>query len=678
LQAAVLRQDPDLDLAEEAGTVTPAQLPPVPAAFVGRTAEVARLDRVARCAVISGSAGTGKTTLALHWAHRAAARFPDGQLYVNLRGFGPSGTALEPAEVVRGFLRAFGISGRRLPADPDAQIGLYRSLLAGKRVLVVLDNARDVDQVRPLLPGAAGCAAVVTSRSHLTALVATQDATAVILAQLSTEESRDLLASRLGAERTMAEPDAVEEIVTRSARLPLALAIVAARAATHPAFPLAALADELRTAGAGLDPFDAGDPSADVRSVFSWSYHALSADAAALFRLLGLHPGPDLTAYAAASLMGLPLSRVRRLLTELARAHLLTEHIPGRYAFHDLLRAYAVELCSRHDSPDRRHTALERVLDHYVHTACIARRRFYRALRGPLLNEPRDGVRVEEITDERHALAWFTAERSVLSAILSREPDGFDDHTWPLAWAVYPYLSENGYWHDNLLFQRAGLDAALRSGDPAAKAHAHRNLGMAYAAMDQISEGDRHLDTAWQLSTEIGDQLTAASVDLSITYVCDRRNDVPRALQHAERAYGTFGLLGDEHGQARAGNFVGWCLGRLGRHEDGLAYCEQALGVLRKLGDGAGSAEALDSLSAIHFGLGDAEQGTACSQQAAAMYRDMGDAMNEANTFVALGDRHLRAGNADAASEAWQRALTILDGRGPGLSADVRARLAAL
>ena len=384
LETAILRQDPSLDgpapavILHAAAPVVPvpAQLPPAVAVLTGRAAELASLDAIvpraavgldaqnatAVIAVITGTAGVGKTALAVHWAHRASEQFPDGQLYVNLRGFDPCRPTVEPGEALRGILDAFTVPQERIPASPDAQAGLYRSLLAGKRVLVVLDNARDAAQVRPLLPGSPGCLALVTSRDHLIALAAADGAFLLGLDRLTGSGARDLLASRLGSARIAAEPEAADEIIERCARLPLALTIVAARAAAKPGFPLAAIATELRQATAILDPFHGGDESTDIRAVFSWSYRALGPGAARLFRLLGLHPGPDMTVDAAASLAGIAADQTRALLAELTRGHLLSEHRPGRYAFHGLLRAYAREQAHAHDDDSARSDAVARVL----------------------------------------------------------------------------------------------------------------------------------------------------------------------------------------------------------------------------------------------------------------------------------------------------------------------------
>jgi DNA-binding SARP family transcriptional activator len=317
----------------------PAQLPAPVGGFTGRETELAQLDAMLpdngthlTTVVISavwGTAGVGKTALALHWAHRVRDRFPDGQLYVNLCGFDPGDCQVEPVEVLRAFLEAFGVPQQRIPASLDAQAALYRSILADRRMLVVLDNARDAEQVRPLLPGAAGCLGLITSRNRLTSLVATEGAHPLALDLLTREESRELLIRRVGAVRAAAEPAAVEEIITACACLPLALAVVAARAATQPDLSLGVLARELRGPATELDALSAGDAVTDVRTVFSWSYAALTPPAARLFRLLGLHAGPDISAPAAASLAGLPVARARPLLDELCRAHLLTRTRPA-------------------------------------------------------------------------------------------------------------------------------------------------------------------------------------------------------------------------------------------------------------------------------------------------------------------------------------------------------------
>ena len=337
------------------------QLPADPCGFVGRHDLLDELDASrgagryppAVVSAVSGMPGVGKTTLAVHWAWRTADRFPDGQLYVNLRGFDRAAAPMSPVDALDVFFTALQVAPDRVPAGLDARVGLYRSLLADRRMLVVLDNARNAEHIETLLPAASGCHAVVTSRDQLTGLVSAHGAHLLTVDPLAADEAWLMLARRLGSDRVAAEPRAVREIVVRCARLPLALAIVAARAASNPTFPLAVLADELCPAQTCLDALSDGGPATDVRAAFSWSYRTLSGAAARLFRLLGQHPGPEVTVPAAARLAGIPTEQTRLLLAELTRAHLIEERTPGRYTVHDLLRGYAAELARTHDGGDR-------------------------------------------------------------------------------------------------------------------------------------------------------------------------------------------------------------------------------------------------------------------------------------------------------------------------------------
>jgi transcriptional regulator with XRE-family HTH domain len=359
--------------------VLPRQLPCAPRHFVGRADTLRELaDVIARrtgtyggttVLVLDGIAGIGKTALAIRWAHEVAGYFPDGQLYLNLRGFDPTNSPITPGEAVRGFLSAFQVAPDAVPADLDAQAALYRSLLSDKRILLVLDNARDAEQVRPLLPGSATCLTVVTSRTRLTGLAAVEGAHLLSLPLLSDCEAHELLTAHIGLDQASTQAAAVRELIARCAGLPLALSIVGARSAAQPSFPLAAIADELGDANTLMNALNSGDAIADVRTVFSSSYRYLSPDAARTFRLLSAHPGPDISIPAAASMLGIPADEARQALSELTQANLLDEHAPGRFAFHTLLRAYAAEQASFIDSGTERQDATHRVLDHYLHTA---------------------------------------------------------------------------------------------------------------------------------------------------------------------------------------------------------------------------------------------------------------------------------------------------------------------
>jgi tetratricopeptide (TPR) repeat protein len=668
----------------------PRQLPAAVPHFAGRSADLAVLAALARrcarsgsaavIAAISGTAGVGKTALAVSWADRAAGRFPDGQLYVNLRGFDPAGPPMDPAEAVRGFLDALGVPAQQIPAGLDAQAGLYRSLLAGRRMLVVLDNARDSGQVRPLLPGAPGCLVLVTSRSQLTSLVAADGAQPVPLDLLTPAEARDLLARRLGRRRVAAEPQAVQEIITRCARLPLALAITAARAAAHPAFPLHTLAEELRDSQDRLDELtSACDPAADLHAVFSCSYRILTPAAAQLFRLLGLHPGPDVSAPAAASLAGLSPSRVRPLLAELASASLISEHLPGRYALHDLLCAYAAGQARLIDADGERGEALGRVLDHYLQTAYAADR-LLDPTRDPItLAPPRPGVTPERLAGHGQALAWFTAEHPVLmAAVDTAASSGLDTCIVQLAWALWTFLDWQGHWHDQAAVQQAAVAAARRLADPRAEAGARFSLGRACIQPGRLDEARAHLRDALRLYGQTGDRAGQARIHISLAYACEREGRVAEALDHARQALDLYQADGNRRGEAVALNDVGWCHGLLGDHEQALTACERALRLFQELGNRAAEANAWDSLGYAHQHLGHSAQAIACYQHALDLVRERGDRYDQADFLTHLGDTHHAIGAQAAARDAWQQALAILDDLYHPDAAQVRAKLTVL
>jgi tetratricopeptide (TPR) repeat protein len=646
--------------------VVPRQLPADVSGFVGRGAELDELARLVRAnlpmAIVTGTAGVGKSWLAVHWAHRMAEAFPDGQLYVNLRGFDPTGAPMTAAEAIRGFLDAFEVPPDQLPVSFHAQVGMYRSLLAGRRVLVLLDNARDVDQVRPLLPGSPGCLAVVTSRGQLAGLVAADGARPVTLSLLTADEARDVLSYRLGRHRVDAERPAVDEIVSRCARLPLALAIVAARAATHPDFPLASLAVELRAAEGALDAFDASDATTDVRGVFSWSLRALGAGAAQLFRLLGVHCGPDITVPAAASLAGVPSAEVRRLLAELASVHLVTEHAVGRFAMHDLLRAYAAEQAHAHISEPARWQAVHRTLDHHLHSAHAAAV-LLNPHREPIeLPPPGPGVVTAQVAEHEQAMAWFTAERAVLLAALDQAAaSGFDSYTWRLAWTLWPFFDRRGFWHDWASTQETALDAARRLADLPAQALAHHGLARSYARLGSYPDAYTHLLDALDLYRRLGDRGGLSRTHHNLAHVLLGLGRDQEALEHARQAREHARATGDLVGQANSLNAIGWCLSRLGSHEEALAHCQQALELFRELGDRHGEAATLDSIGVAQHHLRHYAEAVACYRQSLTLIRSLGHRYSEAETLEHLGDTYEAAGDAEAARAERQRARAILD-----------------
>ncbi|WP_343243045.1 BTAD domain-containing putative transcriptional regulator [Streptomyces sp. SID12501] len=653
----------------------PVQLPMGVRGFTGRGEELAQLDEILASALdqpsavvisaVSGTAGVGKTALAVHWARRAQQAFPDGQLYVNLRGFTPDGSAVGPAEAVRGFLDAFGVSPARVPAGLEAQTGLYRSLLAGRRVLVVLDNAGDAEQVRPLLPGAPGCLALVTSRKSLTGLAAAEGAHLLTLGLLGPAEARELLTGRLGADRVTAEPAAVREIVGRCAGLPLALAIVAARAAAQPGLPLAALAGELHRADGRLDALDGGEASSQVRAVFSWSYQSLGSEAARLFRLLGVHPGPDAALPAVAALADVPVPRARVLLAELVRGHLLTEHVPGRYVFHDLLRAYSAELVAVYDSDDVRRTATHRMLDHYLHTAHTADALLTPRPNPPPLPPAQPGAAPTRLSDHPQAQAWFTAEHAVLLAAVDQAPAaGFDTHTCRLASALTTYLDRHGYWRALTGVHTTALKAALRQGDKAGQADAHRGLGLAQDRLDRPDEARAHYLRALVLFDEAGSHAGQARIHQHLSRMSEAQGGRRQALGHAHDSLRHHRAAGDRAGQSAALNHIGWILAQLGDHAQALAHCRQALDLAQETSDLNGQAHIRDSLGYIHHHLGRYQEAVDCYRQALDLFHRTGDRHSEAAGLLCLGDVHRATAHAHSAVDAWTQALAISSGLG--------------
>ncbi|GIH17715.1 AfsR/SARP family transcriptional regulator [Rugosimonospora africana] len=665
----------------------PAQLPPELAGFTGRGAELRRLDDLladastggAAILAIDGTTGIGKTVLAVHWAHRIAARFPDGQLYVNLRGFDPTATPVAPSEAVRGFLDALGVPPQRMPLDLETQAGRYRSLLSGRRVLVLLDNARDAEQVRPLLPGAPGCLVVVTTRQQPTGLVIAEGARPLTLGLMSPAEARELLARRIGADRVAAEPVSVDEIVASCAGLPLALAIVAARAAVHPQFSLAALAGELRQARGGLDAFAGeGDRATDARAAFSWSYRQLRPGTARLFRLMGLHPGPDIAARAAASLAGTSPGQARRDLAELAAAHLVAEHVPGRYARHDLLRAYASELAATHDPQPDRQAALRRILDCYLHTAHRAAALLNQHRHPIALTAAAPSVSLDELTSARQASAWLETEyANLLAGIRLAATAGLSTHAWQLAWTLTTFFDRRGRWHDWVAAQRTALDAVRGHCDVLGQAHAHRGLALAYFRLGRHDDARDHDEQALALFGDLDDQVGRAHTHLHLAWVHERYGDHQRALEHARQSLALHRTTGDRPGQANALNALGWFHTRRGDHQSALAYCQQALELFRSLDNRIGQAATWDSLGLARHHLGQHAQSDTCYQRALELFREAADRYNEARTLINLGESYQAANSPEAADQTWRQALDILEQLGHPDAAELRDRLHA-
>jgi transcriptional regulator with XRE-family HTH domain/tetratricopeptide (TPR) repeat protein len=652
--------------------VVPRQLPAAVRQFVGRTRELkalaALLDQAGGSegtvptAVISGPGGVGKTALAVHWAHSVADRFPDGQLFVDLRGFDPSGAPVSPAEAIRIFLEGFGVPAERIPISPVAQAGLYRSIAAGKRLLIALDNARDAGQVRPLLPGSRGCLVLVTSRSRLTGLIAADGAHAVGLDVLAEDEAVQLLGARLGPERLAGSPAAVGRLTQVGARLPLALAIIAARATASPEIPLTALAAQLESEPDQLDAFETGEDATSLRAVLSWSCRHLSDPAARMFRLLSLHPGPDISVAAAASLAAAPVHQARRALAELVSAGLISELVPGRYGFHELLRACAAGQARESEDETARRVAIHRILDHYLHTGAAAAI-LLRSFVIPLVMQPcQAGVTPEPLADRHEAMSWYQAERRVLVAVTALAGHaGFDTHGWQIPEVVRNYLYMAGHWQDRETVSELAMEAARRLGDDTA-------LGMAQLAMGSfryrigahddafghVSESIRHLRLTSDLVAQAYAQVLLAEIGRS------EAGPVADDLRHADQGLALARAAGHRVGEAYALGLIGNLHVHLGRPALGIDYCERSLALLEELGDPADIAAAFDNLGRAQLEANEAGAAILSFQQAISLWKEVGYTFGRASTLLALGDAFDASADHHAARHAWLQGLEVL------------------
>jgi tetratricopeptide (TPR) repeat protein len=632
------------------------QLPAVAPHFVGRRPELDYLtsrlttSRALAITSIGGTAGIGKTSLALHWAHQVKDQFSDGQLYVDLLGFGP-GEPLDPATVVQGFLAAFQVPKERIPHDVGAQAALYRSLVADRKVLVLLDNARDSEQVRPLLPGSPTCVVLVTSRNRLTGLIARERAAHLELDFPSFEESREMLTAYIGEPRAAKEGPAITELIERCARLPIALTIAGARAVTEPHRPLNRLVTEL----AELSTGDSADT--DIRAVFHSSYRTLAPDAARLFRLLGLHPGTNVGVAAAASLAGLPMSHTQRLLATLTRASLLFERVPDRFQFHDLLREYAVEHVKIKDSTRERRDAVTRMLDHYLHTAFANDRALYPLRDSIQLERPRDGVSTTPEPDHYDAWTWFLTERgNLLHAVDLAVREGFDGHVWRLGWSLSTYFGRTGSWHDWENTQHKAVLAARRLGDASAEATSLRILGRIMTLIARYPEAIDFLEQASRTSTDTNGH---AHIHQALSLAHERRGALKDAHFHAERAATLAESTGHRLRRARALSQLGRVQSELGANAEAYASCQLAVQMLTKAGDQVSLGDAIEGLGRAAHGLKDFSTAASYYRRALDLFQEYSDLHSQAHVLRRLGNALDANGEHDAARRAWLRAADM-------------------
>jgi len=457
-------------------------------------------------------------------------------------------------------------------------------------MLIVLDNAQDAEQVRPLLPGSPGCLVLVTSRNRLTGLAAAEGAHLMTLGVLTEAQSYDLLASNLDAGRATAEPVAVSELTALCARLPLALCDAAARAVARPGLPLAAFATEMRDARRRLDALETGEPVTSVRMVFSWSRARLTSPASRMFRLLGVHPGPDITVPAAASLAGLSPGQAYLALADLCDEHLLTEHVPGRYTCHDLLRSYAAEEAGTRESEADRRAAVHRVLDHYLHAALVASGFLYPSQAEVTRTPPEPGVTLEEIGGPGQAADWFENEQHVLLAMIRQAAEGgYTPYAWELPWITGWYFRDEACWQGLAAAQESALTVASRLGDLAGLAMARQHLGWLRFLLGDFVSAEQHLDEAIELVRQFDDGRLSVPAGISRAYVLQWQDHILDATARAGQAPRLCDVVEDQRGEARALYMIGWYLIQLGDHQKAAHVSSRALIAYRESFCGAGS-----------------------------------------------------------------------------------------
>lgn len=644
-----------------------AQLPADTGTFTGRRAELAHLLNVipgtatgpgpgaAAIRAVDGMGGIGKTALVVHAAHRLAARFPDGCLFLDLHGHTRAIAPVEPGQALERLLRAVGVPGEQIPAHVDDRAALYRSRLAGRRLLIVLDNARTAQQVRPLLPAEPGCLVLVTSRRRLTAL---DEARPLSLDILPVTDAVTLFGTIAGTGRTAGHPDEVGRVVELCGRLPLAIRIAAARLRARSAWTVAHLADRLADQHHRFGELDDGERG--VAAAFTLSYQDLTGAQQRTFRLLSLHPGADTEPYAAAALTGRPVSAAGQTLEDLLDAHLLLQGVPGRYRFHDLMRAYAADLARTHDAEHTRRAALTGLFDHELATAGAAMDILFPAgtfqrPRIPPVDSP-----TPPMTDTAAARAWLDAERpNLVAACVHTATHGWPGHARRLSATLALYLDFGGHFADALTVHGQARQAAARCADLAAEANALTSLGTSLDGLGRHAQATEHLLHALHLHRAIGHRAGEARALNNLGYAHCRWGRYPEAVDYTRQGLLIFQETGNRLGQADALDTLGLVLRRQGRYDEAADHSRQALTLYRQLGDPLGESMQLERLGGIHSRQGRNEQARDYLQQALSLDREIGNRVGEADALSELAGVHRQEGHYTAAADCYRQALAL-------------------
>ncbi len=667
----------------------PAQLPADVADFTGRAGQVERLkgllsgarlpdNPAVPVAVVAGTPGLGKTTLAVHAAHALRPEFPDGQLYARLLGGSEEPAA--PDEVVARFLRDLGVDGARVPVDGEERAAMFRTRLAGRRMLVVLDDARDAAQVRPLLPGSGSCAVIVTSRHRLSDLAGSR---LIDLDILDDREAAELFARIIGTERAEAEPEAVRDVLAICAGLPLAIRIAGARLTARRGWSVRTLADRLADQRRRMDELTAGDLA--VRACFQVSFDTMprpvseGVDPAHVFRMLGVWQGPSISLPAAAALIGKPEDAVAEALEVLVDAHLLESPGPDWYRLHDLLRAYAAERAQADEPPQAVEDAVRRVLDWYMHTSDAAASVVAPYRERVRLDPPRPDCKPLAFADAAQALAWCQQERAnLVAATRQAASHGLHDVAWKLPVAIMVCFDRHGYRAEWMTTHQIALASARQSGDLPGEAWVLNNLGMVLGE-ERADDAVGYFEQALAVHGKTGDRRGQAQVanNLAFSYQLLGRHE--EAIGALKNALDLQRQVGRRHGEAVALCNLGEAYREFGRLDDAIATSRQALSIVREIGAVRDEGYALYSLGRAHLDLGRAAEAVGFLEQAAAIHQAAGDRAAEAQDLRYLGTAYAREGRTSQAREQWERASSLLRDLGDEQqAAQVRSDLSAL
>ncbi len=644
----------------------PRQLPTPPQMFRGRAMELAELDKIDDASTvvitaIDGMAGVGKTALALRAAHQMIDRYPDGQLFIDLRGYTHDVPPTEPGEALDRMLRSLGVSGEQIPADPDERAGLYRSRLADRRVLIVLDNAATEAQVAPLLPGAPGCLVLITSRRRLSGLDHTHT---LSLDTLPLPDAITLLRLSVGDARLAGQPpDLVSELVELCGRLPLAIRIAAARLRSHSTWALEHLVERLRDQQHRLVELAAGQRS--VTATLDLSYQHLETDVQRAYRLLGLHFGPEVDPYATAALLDATLLEAGQVLEQLLEAHLLQEPVPGRYQFHDLTRAHAASTATRDETEDGGRSALDRLLDYYRHTAAAAMDAIHPYEREQRPQVPPARTPSPTLPDPASALTWLDSELpNLLAAASYATQHGSPAHLLDLSTILHRHLRSRGHFRDAETLHEQALTIARDTGNREAAMDALVDLGHAHRWQGRYERATDHYQQALQLTRVTGNRNAEQAALAGLGHIDLMQGRYESATGHYQRLFDVAHGSGDHPAKLNALVGLGYAHRLHGRYEDATDHFQQALQLARSIGHQAIELDALVGLGVLHLRQGRYEDATDHFQQALRLARSTGDRDSEQSALEGLGDVHRRQGRYEQATDDYQRLLELADESG--------------